>query len=546
MGHEPVRREQGTFHEPTHPQPLLGGEQKSGRATAVGVRGGFMAPMRGQKTVESSHASRQTAPRRVLFALLVGSAALCADAVFIPACAAEAPRTNEAGGRYLFIVDTSFSMHRRAANAGKVVGDLLLSGLNGQLRPGDTIGVWTFNEKLNAGNFPLQRWMPQARQRIAVGVVQFLQRQRYEKPTQIDKALAPMMRVVKDSDKITVLLISDGDHKVSGTPFDTEINEAFKLNSSAQRKSNMPFVTVLRARKGEFIGCRVSMPPWPVDFPEFPAEPPVAQAPISPEKPKPAAPKAERPPPTTPSLIVIGKNPEPSSSTSTNATPTEAAKAQTTATPAPTLPTAIPKAKQTQAATTAPETNSIAKSPEPPVSSPTAPAESLPAAIRATKQQVTLVPSASAKSETAPPPKTEPTSQPAPVTVTIPDKPKLQAAPETSPKPAAAIAATSVATTVPPATPSPIAPTPAESARATSSPVAEAKSEPASSAQAQTPVVQTAVATPSETVFEFAGILIAGVALLVVVLGLAYALKRRSRTTLQASLITRSMDRDKK
>ena len=359
-------------------------------------------------------------------------------------------------------------MHRRAGNTRKVVGDLLLSGLNGQLRPGDTIGVWTFNEKLNAGNFPLERWMPQARQRIAAGVVEFLQRQRYEKPTQIDKALAPMMRVVKDSDKITVLLISDGDDKVSGTPFDNEINAAFKLNSSAQRKLNMPFVTVLRGRKGEFVGGRVSMSPWPVEFPEFPAEPPVAQ-----EKPKPEAPKAERPP-TVPSLIVIGKKPEPTAAAPTNGTPT--------------------------------------------------------AALRATTQQVTVVPSAPVKPETAPPPKAETTSSP-----------KVQAAPETSPEPAAAIASTNVATTVPS-----IAPAPAQSARATSSPVSAATSEPASSDPAQTPAVQTAVATPSETVFKFTGILIAGVALLVVMLGLVYAFMRRSRTPAQVSLITRSMDRDKK
>jgi general secretion pathway protein K len=36
---------------------------------------------------------------------------------------------------------------------------------------------------------------------------------------------------------------------------------------------DQPFVTVLRARKGEFIGWNVSMPPWPVEFPEFPPEP---------------------------------------------------------------------------------------------------------------------------------------------------------------------------------------------------------------------------------------------------------------------------------
>jgi len=58
--------------------------------------------------------------------------------------------------------------------------------------------------------------------------------------------------------------------------------------------------------------------------------------------------------------------------------------------------------------------------------------------------------------------------------------------------------------------------------------------------------VQTALATPSETVFKRTGILIAGMVLLLVALGLVYALMRRSRTPAQVSLITRSMDRDKK
>jgi hypothetical protein len=475
--------------------------------------------------------SRKATRRRVWFTLLVWSAALCADAIFISAWAAEAPGTNESAGRYLFIVDTSFSMHRRAANTQKVVGDLLLSGLNGQLRPGDTIGVWTFNEELNAGSFPLQLWMPQARQRIATSVVEFLQRQRYEKQTQIDKALAPMMRVVKDSKKITVLLISDGDNKISGTPFDNEINEASKLNYSAQRKLHMPFVTVLRARKGEFIGCKVCAPPWPVEFPAFPAEPQVAEAPVTQEEPKPPP-----TPPTVPPLVVIGQKPEPVASSPTNAAPAVAAKAKPTPARAP-----VPTPEPSPATTTAPETKPVAKSPEPTVPQPTQPAESPPPTITTTQQQVTVVPSAPAKSETVPPPKTETFSSPAPVTVAVPDTPKVQAAPETPPKPAASVASTNVATTVPL-----VAPTPAESAPATSSPVTAAKSGPTSSAPAQTPVVQTAVAAPSETVFNRTGILIAGVVLLLVALGLVYALMRRSRTTAQASLITRSMDRDKK
>jgi hypothetical protein len=351
-------------------------------------------------------------------------------------------------------------MNRRAANTQKVVGDLLLSGLNGQLRPGDTIGLWTFNENLSAGSFPLQRWTPQTRQRIAVAMVEFLQRQRYEKSAQLDKALAPMMGVVKDSDKITVLLISDGADKVSGTPFDGNINEAYKLNYSPQRKLRMPLVTVLRARKGEFIGWNVSIPPWPVEFPAFPVEPQIVKPTVPQEKPKPEEPKPAPTPATVPSIIVTGKKPEPPSLSSTNATL--------------------------------------------PATAPTPPGELPPPTITTTTQQVAVAPGPPAKSEIVPLPKVETTSSPAPVSVIVPDKPKVQ--PESSTKPA----------------------------------------EPTAPSPAPTSVVQTAVATPSETVFNRAGILIAGVVLLLVALGLVYALTRRSRTAPRVSLITRSMDRDKK
>src|SRR5437867_9043684 len=48
-----------SFHEPTHPRPLPGGEQAFVRGSKVpllgGVRGGFMVPMHAQKRMESFH-----------------------------------------------------------------------------------------------------------------------------------------------------------------------------------------------------------------------------------------------------------------------------------------------------------------------------------------------------------------------------------------------------------------------------------------------------------------------------------------------------------
>ena len=62
--------------------------------------------------------------------------------------------------RYLFIVDTSRAMKSRADGVVKTVQDLLTSGLGGQLRRGDSLGLWIFNDELYAGRFPLQEWSP--------------------------------------------------------------------------------------------------------------------------------------------------------------------------------------------------------------------------------------------------------------------------------------------------------------------------------------------------------------------------------------------------
>ena len=69
--------------------------------------------------------------------------------------------------RCLLIVETSRSMQRRADAVLKTVQDLLTSGLSGQLRQGDTLGLWTFNEDLYAGRFPLQTWSPAGAERTS-------------------------------------------------------------------------------------------------------------------------------------------------------------------------------------------------------------------------------------------------------------------------------------------------------------------------------------------------------------------------------------------
>src|SRR5690242_10626921 len=118
------------------------------------------------------------------FKLLVVCGLLC----FLSASRASA-QTNTgrplSENRWLPVVDTSHAMQRRADGLRRVANALVLSGMNGQMRRGDTLGLWTYNEGLSAGQFRLQNWTPESREVIARRVVAFLKDQKFEKDGRI-------------------------------------------------------------------------------------------------------------------------------------------------------------------------------------------------------------------------------------------------------------------------------------------------------------------------------------------------------------------------
>src|SRR5438552_10022166 len=92
-------------------------------------------------------------------------------------------QTNTAatGNRFLFVVETSRSMQNRSEGTLRAIQQLLNSGMGGQLRRGDTLGIWTYNQELYAGRFRLQLWSPETHKSTVANVVNFLQHQTYEK-----------------------------------------------------------------------------------------------------------------------------------------------------------------------------------------------------------------------------------------------------------------------------------------------------------------------------------------------------------------------------
>jgi hypothetical protein len=81
-----------------------------------------------------------------------------------------------------------------------------------------------------------------------------------------------VMDLVRDSDYLTVLFLTDGSGKFSGTPFDKEINDSFAAWKAEEEKKQMPFLTILRANKGAFTHHAVVPLPWNWEMPPLPPD----------------------------------------------------------------------------------------------------------------------------------------------------------------------------------------------------------------------------------------------------------------------------------
>lgn len=271
-------------------------------------------------------------PLAALFCLL--AALLLPPGVFAQTNNSPAKAIHEptSGNRFLFIIDTSAAMKSSAGDMIQAVDDIIQSGASGQLHRGDTLGLWTFNNQLHPGVFPLQTWVPESKNLIAARTKDFLTAQRYSKQSSLPAALDGMFTVIKSSDIITVFIISTGQSPMQGTPFDDQINALYVETTREMKKNRKPIVTVLQAKRGKIIKYTVNALPWPVVIPEVPIPLKVAETEPAP---KPAvAPETKPPAPTPPPPPAAATNvaqPKPPPVVAQNTTPP-------TPTPAPPPP----------------------------------------------------------------------------------------------------------------------------------------------------------------------------------------------------------------
>lgn len=407
--------------------------------------------------------------------------------------------------RYLLVFETSNAMQRRLPATLEAVGALLGGGFRGQLRDGDTVGVWTFNETLETGRLPLQHWSSVASGEVTREILAFLKSQKHRGGARFDLVRPGLEQVIQASELITVVLFTSGQEAMAGTPFDQKINEVYAAWREVQQRERKPFVTVLRARQGKIVFGSASPAPWPVEIPPLPAPKPAKTVHAEPPKAEPPKPVVVGPP-----LIVTGRKPP----------------VQETTTPAPT-PTPVPSQAPGQSVTNPP----VKAAPETP-SPLAAPATTQSDTVPAPAPSPTVI-SSPAQPAPTPAPATTPTAEapaaaPAPAPVPVPEAKPVTAPPPAAPPPAPVAPAVPPGPAAAPTEP----PTPMAATVTQTGPPEPDQAGPA-----------VAVAAPGGGSRTAARLLIPALILLAAALLVALWWLRRSRRGAGASLITRSLDR---
>lgn len=220
------------------------------------------------------------------------------------------PRAAPDGQRFLFVVDISSAMRASDAENRQALFDTIFNGIDGQMRTGDTFGLWLFNDELRAGEFPLQVWDEKNSMETASLAAKFLREQKYSGRPKPGAFMPRLLNLMKNVGDVSVLIFSDGGAQIEGTPFDAKIAAVYERRKSERSKAQKPFVTLLVARGGAIVSGAVVIAGESLGLPEraAPAVPLAATNRVAtPTNTAALAVAAVRTPPPAPAVVEVGE-----------------------------------------------------------------------------------------------------------------------------------------------------------------------------------------------------------------------------------------------
>jgi hypothetical protein len=178
------------------------------------------------------------------------------------------PEADRNGERFLFIVDLSENMEDLQAENESALYELIGGGIFGQMRTGDTFGLWTFNSEAFPGRFSMKVWDQKRAIQQGTVAAAFISSQTYEKSSNIKEVMKQLKPVIHSVSNLNIFIISDGRSGMSGTPLDKAIIADYKARKSDRRRAKKPFITSLVAREGWIVSHQVVVAGEPIRLPE--------------------------------------------------------------------------------------------------------------------------------------------------------------------------------------------------------------------------------------------------------------------------------------
>lgn len=171
-----------------------------------------------------------------------------------------APRKGVEGNRFLFIVDTSSSM-KRIEEAGRPVAyDLIYSGIEQRMQPGDTFGLWTFSDDIKGGVFPVQEWSPEKSGALATEVSNFLKEQMTRRASRLDNAITNVERLVKSVRDVDIVIVTCAATRLKMDDSWAMLTQGWKARVDEAKKNNKPLIVTLAGRGGQIRQATVALP----------------------------------------------------------------------------------------------------------------------------------------------------------------------------------------------------------------------------------------------------------------------------------------------
>jgi hypothetical protein len=229
-------------------------------------------------------------------------------AVLVAAIGSQAAEAQQPA-RFLLIFETSPTLKKNLPAIQQTLEKVFSSNLQGELNQDDDVAVWTVDKTLHAGTFPMESWTPVDAESYTEHLQDFLSQQKYTRHAGLAAMQPSLNHLVKNSERLTVLIFGDTQCRLVGTPYDVGVNEIITNTAAKVKGGPVPLVLVLRSHRGSYIGCSVNRT-VPLSFPPFPAPPapvppPVVSKPVTAPAPPPV-PKPVIPP--VPALVIVGTN----------------------------------------------------------------------------------------------------------------------------------------------------------------------------------------------------------------------------------------------